>query len=217
MTGVCRFIQVVVDLFQVCFRMCNASDRKEINVLEEVDMKLKTKDGGWNPYLAGALVGILAIVSVYATTQIMGKTNYLGASTTFVRAAAFLEQVVAADHVVGNAYFKKTGVRVDWQFMLLAGIFLGALLSSLTDKSFKVEKVPPIWEERFGPSVGKRAAGAFLGGVVAMIGARMADGCPSGHGLSGTMQLSVSSLVALILFFVIGALVAALVYKRRSS
>jgi hypothetical protein len=29
----------------------------------------------------------LAIVSVYATTGWMGKTNYLGASTTFVRAA----------------------------------------------------------------------------------------------------------------------------------
>ncbi len=31
-------------------------------------MKLKTKDGGWNPYFAGTLVGILAIASAYATT-----------------------------------------------------------------------------------------------------------------------------------------------------
>ena len=46
-------------------------------------MKLKTGDGGWNPYLAGALVGVLAIVSVYATTKWMGKTNYLGASTSY--------------------------------------------------------------------------------------------------------------------------------------
>ncbi len=50
-----------------------------------------------------------------------------------------------------------------------------------------------------------------------MVGARMADGCPSGHGLSGMMQLSVSSLVAFAMFFSIGILVAALVYGRKSS
>jgi uncharacterized membrane protein YedE/YeeE len=180
-------------------------------------MKLKTKDGGWNPYFAGALVGILAIASVYATTVLMGKTNYIGASTTFVRAAAFLEQVIAADRVAANEYFTLTKIRVDWQFMLLIGIFLGALISSVTDKSFKIEKVPPIWQERFGSSALKRAIGAFLGGIVAMIGARLADGCPSGHGLSGMMQLSASSFVALALFFGAGVVVAMLVYKRRVS
>ena len=50
-----------------------------------------------------------------------------------------------------------------------------------------------------------------------MIGARLADGCPSGHGLSGMMQLSASSFVALALFFAAGALTAALVYRRRTS
>ena len=180
-------------------------------------MKLKTKDGGWNPYLAGALVGVLAIISVVATTEIMGKTTYIGASTTFVRAAAFLEQMVAADYVGANEYFAKTKIRVDWQFMLMIGIFIGALVSSLSDRSFKLEKVPPMWEARFGSSVIKRAIGAFLGGIVAMVGARMADGCPSGHGLSGMMQLSVSSFVALILFFAVGVLFARLIFVRRTS
>lgn len=180
-------------------------------------MKWKTKEGAWSPYLAGALVGLLAIVSVYATTQWMGKSNYLGASTTFVRAAGLLERTVDADRVAENEYFTKEKVRVDWQFMLVLGIFLGALISSATDRSYKLESVPPTWEKRFGPSIGKRALWAFLGGIVAMVGARMADGCPSGHGLSGMMQLSVSSLVALAMFFGIGILVAALVYGRRSS
>ncbi|OPY05223.1 MAG: putative inner membrane protein [Syntrophus sp. PtaB.Bin001] len=180
-------------------------------------MKGKADNGGWNPYLAGALVGLLAIVSVYATTHILGKTNYLGASTTFVRAAGLLERTIAGGHVAANEYFTKEKVRVDWQFMLVCGIFLGALISSLSDKSFKLEGVPPTWEKHFGPSVGKRAAGAFLGGIVAMVGARMADGCPSGHGLSGLMQLSVSSFVALAMFFGVGVLVAAIVYGRRAS
>lgn len=180
-------------------------------------MKWKKDDGGWSPYLAGALVGLLAIASVYATTQWLGKTSYLGASTTFVRAAGILERTVDPDHVAANDYFTREKVRVDWQFMLVLGIFLGALISSATDRSFKLESVPPTWEKRFGPSIGKRALGAFLGGIVAMVGARMADGCPSGHGLSGMMQLSVSSIVALAMFFGVGVLFAALIYGRRSS
>ena len=179
-------------------------------------MKLKSNDGGWSPYLAGALVGVLAVISAYATTVWMGKTNYLGASTTFVRAAGFIEQIFSESHVASNLYFIKEKVTLDWQFLLIIGIFIGALISSLTDKSFKLESIPPAWAERFGPSVGKRAIGAFLGGIVAMVGARMADGCPSGHGLSGMMQLSVSGLVALVMFFGVGILVANLVYRRKS-
>jgi uncharacterized membrane protein YedE/YeeE len=56
-----------------------------------------------------------------------------------------------------------------------------------------------------------------VGGVVAMIGARLADGCPSGHGLSGLMQLSLSGFSALAFFFGTGVLVANLVYRRRVS
>lgn len=180
-------------------------------------MKWKTDDGGWSPYLAGALVGLLAIASVLATTQLLGKTSYLGASTTFVRAAGILEKTIAADHVGSNEYYTETKVRVDWQFMLVVGIVLGAFISAITDKSFRFEGVPPIWNKRFGPSIGKRAIGALVGGIIAMVGARLADGCPSGHGLSGMMQLSVSSFVALVMFFGVGVLVAGIVYRRRKS
>lgn len=184
---------------------------------EPNQMKLKTDDRGWNPYLAGALTGLLAIFSALVTIKALGKPNYLGASTTFVRAAALLENSVAAGYVAANEYYMKEKVKVDWQFMLVVGIFLGALISSLTDKSFKLEAVPPTWAARFGPSVGKRAIWAILGGMVAMIGARMADGCPSGHGLSGMMQSSVSGLVALALFFGTGVLVARLVYVGKKN
>ena len=180
-------------------------------------MKWKTADGGWSPYLAGALVGLLAIASVYATTVILKKSSYLGASTTFVRAAGFLECAVSPEHVAANEYFTKEKVALDWQFLLVLGIFAGALVSSLTDRSFRWESVPPVWRERFGSGVGKRAVGAILGGAVAMLGARLADGCPSGHGLSGMMQLSVSAFVALACFFGAGVLVAGLVYRRGAS
>lgn len=180
-------------------------------------MKWKTKEGGWNPYLAGVLVGFLAIASAFITTMLLQKTAYLGASTTFVRAAGLIEQAFSPEAVSLKEYFVETKIVVDWQFMLVVGIALGAFLSSMADKSFLLESVPPLWKERFGPSVMKRALGAFFGGIVAMVGARLADGCPSGHGLSGMMQLSMSAFVALFLFFSVGALVAHIVYKRRAS
>jgi len=180
-------------------------------------MNSKTSDGGWSPYLAGALVGVLAILSVIATTNITGKTSFLGASTTFVRAAGFLESSVATAHVDQNEYFKKEKVKIDWQFMLVLGVLIGAFFSSISEKSFKLEAVPPTWAERFGANVPLRAFWAFAGGVVAMIGARLADGCPSGHGLSGLMQLSLSGFAALAFFFGTGVLVANFVYRRRAS
>lgn len=178
-------------------------------------MRLKTLDGGWSPYLAGALVGLLAIASVVATTKLTGKTNFLGASTTFVRAAGFFEKAAIPEHVSNNEYFTKEKVKIGWQFMLVIGVLIGAFTSSLLDRSFKTEAIPPVWRERFGSNIFLRALWAFLGGIVAMIGARLADGCPSGHGLSGLMQLSISSFAALIFFFGSGAIAARFIYGRR--
>jgi hypothetical protein len=172
-------------------------------------------DGGWNPYFAGILVGILAVVSVLVTTQLLGKAKYLGASTTFVRTAGLVEQKVAPEHVAQNDYFQAKGVKVDWQMLFVVGILFGSLGASLTDKSFKKEAVPPMWSERFGTSPSFRAVGAFLGGMVALFGARLAGGCPSGHGLSGMMQLSVSGFLALVCFLIGGILVARLLYGGR--
>ncbi len=177
-------------------------------------MRWKSDDGAWSPYVAGALVGVLAIASALATTWLTPQTQFLGASTTFVRAAGLCEQAVSPSHVASNAYFTKEKVKVDWQFLFVTGIFVGALISALTDSSFKLESVPPTWKARFGGSVAKRAIGALCGGAVAMFGARLADGCPSGHGLSGIMQLSVSGLVALAMFFGAGVFVAHFVYRE---
>ncbi len=170
----------------------------------------KYDDGGWNPYLAGALVGVLAIVSVGLTGQ------FLGASTTFVRAAGAIEQLVGSDRVETNPYYQRVQPRFDWQAMVLVGVLIGAAIAAWQDRSFKSEKVPPMWEERFGSPVLKRGAVAFVGGIFAMFGARLADGCPSGHGLSGLMQLSVSGFVSLMFFFGGGLLVANLLYRKEA-
>ena len=69
----------------------------------------------WSPYIAGALVGVLATLTVLISTVILEKPKFLGASTTFVRVAGLAEQTVSTDHVAQNAYFTKTRVKVDWE------------------------------------------------------------------------------------------------------
>jgi hypothetical protein len=124
----------------------------------------------WSPYTAGALAGLLLVLSVFLT----GK--YFGASTTFVRAAGFVEQAVAPDRVAAMEYFIKEKVKVDWQFLFVVGVLFGALASAWLSKEARAVPVPAMWEGRFGPSRIRRWIAAFLGGAVLMFGARLADG-----------------------------------------
>jgi len=80
--------------------------------------------------------------------------------------------------------------------------------------TFRIQAVPDRFAARFGNSPAKRFTLAFVGGAIAMFGARLADGCPSGHGLSGTLQLAGSGFVALAGFFIGGLVIARLVYGR---
>jgi hypothetical protein len=125
---------------------------------------------GWSPYLAGALSGVLSILSVW----IAGK--YFGASTTFVRSAGMIEKMIGPERIAKMSYFIKEVPQIDWQWMFVVGILIGSLISSATSGTFLWKGVPDMWEERFGPSKLKRGIVAFLGGVIAMFGARLADG-----------------------------------------
>jgi len=128
------------------------------------------EDKGWSPYLAGALSGIVSIFSVW----IAGK--YFGASTTFVRSSGMIEKLFDPERVAKMEYFIKELPIIDWQWMFVAGIFIGSLIASTTTGSFRWKAVPDMWEARFGPSKVKRGFVAFIGGVIAMFGARLADG-----------------------------------------
>ena len=48
-----------------------------------------------------------------------------------------------------------------------------------------------------------------------MFGARMAGGCTSGHGISGTLQLAVSSWVFILLAFTVGTVAAFAMYGKE--
>jgi len=167
---------------------------------------MKVKDG-WSPYLAGALSGFVSIGSVW----FVGK--YLGASTTFVRTAGMLEKIFAPERVAKMPYFIKEAPIIDWQWMVVLGIAIGSFIAAVSSGTFKIKPLPDLWESKFGPSIKKRAIVAFIGGIIAMFGVRLADGCPSGHGLSGGLQLSVSGYIALVCFFIGGIVSANILYK----
>ncbi len=132
---------------------------------------METKeDKGWNPYLAGALAGVLIVLSVL----IAGK--YFGASTSFVRTAGLIEKAIAPERTAQMSYFTRYTPKVDWQWMFVAGIAIGAFVSAVTSGSFRKQAIPDMWRERFGSGVGKRAAVAFSGGVLILFGARLAGG-----------------------------------------
>ena len=117
----------------------------------------------WNPYLSGALAGLLLIASVVVAGQ------FMGASTTFSRSAAYIEDKVGVDtsqmdYFTANKGKYGPGSLPNWQLMFVIGIVVGSFAISKMSGSFKFEPVPPMWRERFGGSIGKRAAAAFAGG-----------------------------------------------------
>lgn len=165
----------------------------------------------WSPYLAGALLGALSWFAFLTAGQ------PLGVSSTFVRTAGMVEAIAAPDHVRDNAYYTATKVKLDWEWMIVLGILAGAWLGAKLAKQPDEDAVPPLWASRFGQSRGKRWAGAFLGGMLLIFGARLAGGCTSGHGLSGSMQLAVSGWVFFACIFASGVVTAKMLYRGGKS
>ena len=173
----------------------------------------------WSPYLVGAGIGVLS----WVTFALMGKA--LGTSTSMVQAAGAAEALVAPEHVENNAYFAKHIVStatkanpvVDWQVALVLMLVVGAFIAHKLGGEKRQPAVPALWEKRFGPSKLKRYAVAFLGGVILLFGARMAGGCTSGHGISGGLQLAVSSYVFLAAMLATGITTAFVMFHQRKA
>lgn len=161
----------------------------------------------WSPYVVGAGIGILS----WFTWLISGRP--IGGSTTFSRAAGAIERLLRGKRALCRPYYREVVPGVDWQAMLVVGIVIGAAVSALLSGDFAVRWIPDQWRTAFGSGIGLRAVVAFLGGISLGFGARWADGCTSGHGISGTMQLSVASWVSAMGFFVGGIVVAQLLFR----
>jgi hypothetical protein len=124
----------------------------------------------WSPYVAGALSGVVFLLSVWITDK------FFGASTSFARSAGLIEKLFGSERVDGIDYFIKYVPKIDWQWMFVVGVFAGSLIASTISRTFRWKAVPDMWRARFGPSRIKRGIVAFFGGAIAIFGARLAGG-----------------------------------------
>lgn len=165
-------------------------------------------DRAWSPYLAGIVIGLLQIPAFLVLDTALGTSSSyvtLGDSV----AAWFDPAVTRIDYAARHL----SGAKNWWQVAVVLGITLGAYLSSRRSGTRRTG-VSPAWARAMG-SAGQanRFVLAFLGGFVMLAGARIADGCTTGHGISGMAQLAVGSIVAVCAMFA-GGIATAFLFRR---
>jgi uncharacterized membrane protein YedE/YeeE len=161
----------------------------------------------WSPYVSGIGIGLLSWVTFLLSDK------PIGCSTAFSRTSGMIERLFRGARVEEKAYYRKFAPSVDWEWMLVVGVFIGAFLSAELSGQFQGQWVPTKWAVTFGNTPFTRWIVALIGGTIMGIGARWAGGCTSGHGISGTLQLAVSSWVAVICFFIAGVVTAMLIFR----
>jgi uncharacterized protein len=162
----------------------------------------------WSPYLVGAGIGFLACLTLWRVRKTFG------ASGGYATLAGLAGGVVAPKKTRQLSYFKANPPHSNWGLMLLLGLPMGAFLGAFTGGETTGRWLPPLWVAHFGEnSFWWRMLFGFLGGTLMAVGARLAGGCTSGHGISGTLQLSLGSWIAVVCFFIGGVATAAVLYR----
>ena len=157
----------------------------------------------WSPYAAGILIGLLQIPAFLL------MNTALGASSSFVTVAASIASFF--DPAINAIPYFKAHVSTAkdwWQVALVVGVALGAFLSARMSGTVR-PAMSELWGRVMGLNFPMRLVVAFAGGFVLLLGARIANGCTSGHGLSGLSQLAVSSLIAMAAMFASGIAISA--------
>lgn len=160
----------------------------------------------WSPYAAGIGIGVLSWFAFLLSD------HPLGVSTAYARSSGMIETAIRGGKAKNRPYYQRFAPEIDWEWMLLIGLIIGAALSALLSGDFAWRFLPEVWRLHFGEGWFLRWLTAFAGGTIMGIGARWANGCTSGHALSGTMQLVVSSWVAAFGIFFGGVITALLIF-----
>lgn len=161
----------------------------------------------WSPYAVGIGIGILSWLAFLLSDK------PIGCSTAFTRTSGMIEKIFRGKKVHEKPYYQQFAPAIDWEWMVVIGIIAGAFLSSIISGQFSPAWIPSMWRAEIGGHIPTRWAVSLLGGIIMGFGARWAGGCTSGHGISGTLQLAVSSWLAAICFFAGGILTAMFIYK----
>ena len=131
---------------------------------------------GITHYLAGGLLLGLGVSLLFVMTGLIGGMSTVFSSTwSYVSDATFFRQA------------RFTGSRA-WRLFYAAGLILGALAFLFTvGGGVTFQTAVPWWS---------LLAGGFLVGF----GARLSNGCTSGHGICGMASLQLPSILSVITF-----------------
>lgn len=149
-----------------------------------------------NPYLAGFLLGLVLLATIYITGR------GLGASGAFKSIVIASVEKVAPEHAENTAFytdFAADNPEGPWKNFLVfevLGVLVGAFFSGVLANrtGLKIEKGP-----RTTNTV--RIIGAILGGALFGFGSQLGRGCTSGSALSGMAVLSLGGILTMLAIF----------------
>ena len=148
-----------------------------------------------NPYVAGTLLGVVLLLSMFLSG------HGLGASGGMRNCTISIVKAVDRTHAEGSEYYMRyigEGKKPlkSWITFEVTGILAGGFISGAFSKRLKLktEKSPKL-------SNTARLILAFTGGALFVYGAQLARGCTSGAALSGMAVLSVAGFVTMIAIF----------------
>ncbi len=149
-----------------------------------------------NPYLAGVLLGLLLVATIYITGR------GLGASGAIKSYAVTVVEKVAPAHTANTKFYEEYSKEhggsplMNWLVFEVTGVLIGAFLSGLISNrlDFKLEKGP-----RSTTKI--RVAGALIGGILWGVGSQLGRGCTSGAALSGMAVMSTGGIITMFAIF----------------
>ncbi len=161
----------------------------------------------WHPLYAGLALGLVLLASFVVTGHGLGATGFTTRLTAWIGMTT-MPTMTAANEYLGGMVEDGNPLNgwITWQVI---GLAIGAFASAWLANRFKLQTDG----KRFlGGS--KRPLTALLGGVLAGFGARIAAGCTSGLGLSGTAVLGLAGFVFLGTFFATGLVISRLMKEK---
>ncbi|ROL61372.1 hypothetical protein D9V86_05985 [Bacteroidetes/Chlorobi group bacterium ChocPot_Mid] len=149
-----------------------------------------------NPYLAGVLLGILLVATIYITGRGLGAS---GAIKSFTVATV---ETVAPEHTQTAKFYKEYSGEhsgsplMNWLVFEIVGVLIGAFISGLISNrlNFKLEKGPRTTNRI-------RVFGAIIGGLLWGFGSQLGRGCTSGAALSGMAVMSTGGIITMFAIF----------------
>ena len=152
----------------------------------------------WPWYVDGPLIGL----TVPALLLSSGKSFGISSSLRHVCSIVFPGRARIA-------YLRDNDWRGEsWNLLFVAGILIGSFVAARFLSAEAVVLLPASLATTTG------MVKLFIGGLLVGFGTRYADGCTSGHTITGLSNLIWPSLVATLSFFVGGLLSTALTHSQ---